>query len=160
MSTAARSTMADRARGEPMKTYSVVMATRGPKEYAVRARPEARDRFLEYLRKRDALIHQEIVDGPLQSLNTHSPGTRDLKIRRARVRQEIVDRDIKAPNQCGSALRRQMRREKIRRDRYRRYFAKENLNSSNLDLKIRRAHARQKLVDIDLRCDGRLGSGR
>lgn len=144
-----------------MTGYNVIMGPQGRNEYAAGGRDVAQEGFLRHLRSRTARVLQDIVDSDLGASNVHdSTRLHDLKIRRARVRQEIVDRDIKAPNQCGSALRRQMRREKIRRDRYRRYFAKEAIKSSNLDLKIRRAHARQKLVDIDLRCRGLRGSGR
>ncbi len=137
-----------------MKRYDVVMRGRGPREQASGPRSEARQRFVDYLRIRDALIQQDIVDGDLRSSNTHSPRTRDLKIRLARTRQQIVDRDTKSSNQGLSPLRRQMRREKIQRDRYRGYFANETLKSSNLDLKFRCARLRQELVDMDLMLDG------
>ncbi len=137
-----------------MRRYDVVMRERGPREQASGPRPEARQRFVDYLRIRDALIQQDIVDGDVRSSNTHSPRTRDLKIRLARTRQEIVDRDTKSSNQGVSPLRRQMRREKIQRDRYRRYFANETFKSSNLDLKFRCARLRQDLVDMDLMLDG------
>lgn len=143
-----------------MKRYNVVMGTRGPKEYASGARSEARQRFLDYLRIRTSRVLQDIVDSDLRASNGHdSPRLHDLRIRRAHRGPQILESDLKSSNQCASPLRRQMRREKIRRDRYRRYFADENLKSSNLDLKIRRAHARQKLVDIDLRRDGLRGAG-
>ncbi len=134
---------------------SITMGLPAGYECTSGGRDVAREGFLRHLRGRNARVVQDIVDSDLGASNVHdSPRLHDLKIRRARVLQDIVDRDTKASNQCGSPLRRQMRREKIRRDRYRRYFAKVALKSSNLDLKIRRAHARQKLVDIDLRCGG------
>ncbi len=134
---------------------SITMGLPAGYECTSGGRDVAREGFLRHLRGQNARVLQDIVDSDLGASNVHdSTRLHDLKIQRARVLQGIV-----ASNQCGSALRRQMRREKIRRDRYRRYFAKENLNSSNLDLKIRRAHARQKLVDIDLRCGGLRGSG-
>ena len=140
--------------------YSVIMTDRGRKESAVGGRPVARERFLRYLKIRNRLILQEIVDDDLRASTVHdSPRLHDLKSRRARVRQEIVDRDLKASSGSDSPLRRAMRQEKMRRDRYRRYFANEKLKSSNLDLEPRRAHARQRLVDIDLKCDRLLGSG-
>lgn len=129
-------------------------------ECASGGRDVAREGFLRHLETRTARAQQDIVDSDLRASNVHdSPILHDLKIRRARVLQEIADVGVGASNHGGSAWRRQLRREKIRRDRYRRYFAKEKLKSSNLDLKIRRAQARQRLVDIDLRLDGLLGSG-
>ncbi|MCH9052817.1 MAG: hypothetical protein IIA72_17395 [Proteobacteria bacterium] len=120
----------------------------------------ARERFLRYLKIRNRLILQEIVDDDLRASTVHdSPRLHDLKSRRARVRQEIADKGLKSSSSGVSAWRLEMRREKIRRDRCRRYFANEKLKSSNLGLKTRRAHARQKLLEIDLDCDRLLGSG-
>ncbi len=55
-----------------MKRCSVVMRTREPKEYADGARSEARQRFLDYLRIRTARILQEIVGGDLSASNGHA----------------------------------------------------------------------------------------
>ncbi len=83
MSTAARSTITGEcARGEPMKTYSVVMRTRGPKEYTDGERHGARQRFLRYLKIRTARILQEIVDGDLRASNGHASPPPDRLRRR------------------------------------------------------------------------------
>ena len=129
-------------------------------ECAAGGRDVAQEGFRRHLRYLDARARQDIVDSDIRASTVHdSPRLHDLKIRRARVLQEIADKGLKSSSSGVSAWRLEMRREKIQRARYRRYFANEKLKSSNLGLKTRRAHARQRLVDIDLECDRLFGSG-
>ncbi len=111
-----------------MKRYSVVMTTRGPKEYATGWRPVARERFLRYLKILNARVLQEVVDDDLKSSN-RGGSVLDRKIQLARARQEIVDRDIKSASRGDSPLRRKLRREKARIARIRKLYANVDLKS-------------------------------
>ena len=120
-------------------------------ECAAGTRTVAQEGFRRHLSYLDARARQDVVDADIKSSNQHgSTRLHDLKIRRARVLQEIADKGLKSSSSGVSAWRLEMRREKIKRARWRRYFRNEKVKSSNLDLKTRRAHARPKLVDIDI----------
>ncbi len=76
---------------------SVIMGTRGPKEYAAGECYVARQRFLHHLRCRRARVLQSIVDSDIRASRLHdSSRLHDLRIRRARVRQKAVDLDLRA----------------------------------------------------------------
>ena len=122
-----------------MTGYSVIMGPQGCNEYASGGRDVAQEGFLRHLRTLPSSVRKNIEDSYAQSSNLD-----DLRIRTARVLQDIVDSDIKASSlpRPGIPTARRVLEE----------ILGSNLRFHTLqDAKIYAARVQQRMVDRDVR---------